>query len=93
MLELRGDAIRSRMDAPLTKVSVLLASLSLAVLVIWLSVAGFAHGASRYYGEPTPEWVATSRLLLPVVGSALGVGLVIATWRLLSMMKRGAAAA
>ena len=79
------------MDAPITEVSVLLVSLSLAVLVIWLSVAGFAHGASRYYGEQTPEWVGTSRLLLPVVGSA--AGLVIATWRLLSMLKRGAAAA
>ena len=90
--ELRGGAIRARLDAQITKVSLLLVSLSLAVLVTWLSVAGFAHGASRYYGEPTPEWVATSRLLLPVVGAALGVGLVIATWRLLSMSRRGAGA-
>ena len=91
--ELRGDAVKARLDAPITKVSLLLVSLSLAVLVTWLSVAGLAHGATRYYGEPTPEWVSTSRLLLPIVGAALGVGLVIATWRLLSMSKRSGAGA
>ena len=87
VVELRGSAVLPRIDAKITKMSIWLISGSLAVMVIWLSVAGFVHGTSRYNGESTPHWVSSSRWLLPVVGSLLGVGLVIATVRLLSMVR------
>ena len=58
-----------------------------AVLVIWLSVAGFAHGYTRYYGEAAPGWISGSRHLLPFVGGIPGLFLVITTVRLLSMMR------
>jgi uncharacterized membrane protein YhdT len=76
-----------RIDAALTKKMIWLISGSLAVMVTWLSIAGYVHGMSRYNGEATPHWVSGSRWLLPVVGSALGVGLVVTTMRLLSMAK------
>ena len=75
------------MDAPITKKCIWLISGSLAVMVVWLSIAGYVHGSSRYHGEPTPHWVSGSRWLLPVAGSLLGAGLVIATVRLLSMVR------
>lgn len=87
VVELRGSAVLPRIDAKITKTSIYLISGALAVLVIWLSAAGWAHGSSRYNGEATPHWVSGSRWLLPVVGSTLGVGLVIATVRLLSMVR------
>lgn len=87
VIELRGSAVLPRMDAKITKRSISLISGSLLVMVVWLSVAGFVHGTSRYNGESTPHWVSGSRWLLPVVGSLLGVGLVIATVRLLSMVR------
>ena len=87
VVELRGDAVLPRMNANITRHSVRWISGALAALVIWLSVAGFAHGYTRYYGETTPVWVGGSRFLLPVIGSLLGVWLVIATVRLLSMAK------
>ncbi|MFT4844392.1 MAG: hypothetical protein ACI90M_004878, partial [Candidatus Azotimanducaceae bacterium] len=87
VIELRGSAVLPRMDAKITKRSIVLISGSLLVMVVWLSVAGFVHGTSRYNGESTPHWVSGSRWLLPVVGSLLGVGLVIATVRLLSMVR------
>ncbi|MFK7741432.1 MAG: cbb3-type cytochrome c oxidase subunit I [Planctomycetota bacterium] len=81
--ELRGKAARSGVDAPLTRQSVHWISGALAVLVGWLSVAGFMHGYTRYYGEATPGWVAGSRFLLPVVGGVLGIWLLIAAVRLI----------
>lgn len=87
VVELRGSAVLPRMDAPVTKACIWLISGSLAVMVIWLSVAGFVHGSSRYYGETTPHWVSGSRWLLPVAGSLLGAGLVVATLRLLAMVR------
>lgn len=87
VVELRGSAVLPRIDAALTKKMIWLISGSLAVMVVWLSVAGYVHGTSRYNGEATPQWVSGSRWLLPVVGSALGVGLVVTTMRLLSMAK------
>lgn len=85
VVELRGDSLLPRMDAKITRTSIRITSGALAVLVIWLSVAGFVHGYTRYNGDATPHWVSASRWLLPVVGSALGVGLVIAAARLMSM--------
>ena len=87
IVELRGSVVLPKIDAKITKTSIRLISWALAVLVIWLSVAGFAQGYTRYYGDATPVWVGGSRWLLPVVGSTLGVGLVIATVRLLAMVK------
>ena len=87
LVELRGSAILPRIDAPITKRTIWLISGSLAIMVIWLSVAGYVHGTSRYNGDATPHWVSGSRWLFPVVGSMLGVGLVIATVRLLSMSR------
>jgi len=92
VVELRGSAVLPRIDANITRRCVRWISSALVVLVAWLSVAGFVHGYSRLHGEATPEWVSASRLLLPAVGSVLGVWLVVATVRLLSMMSRRAAA-
>lgn len=92
--ELRGDAIVGRLNAKLTRISIWVVSMALMVLVLWLSIAGYVHGSSRYEGEPTPEWVRGSRHLLPFVGSILGAGLVVVTVRLLSMLRgRGGASA
>jgi hypothetical protein len=87
VVELRGSSVLPRMDAPITKRMIWLISGALAVMVIWLSVAGYVHGTSRYNGEATPHWVSGSRWLLPVVGSLLGAGLVVSTVRLLLMAK------
>jgi len=87
VVELRGSSVLPRIDAPLTQKMIWLISGSLAVMVIWLSVAGYVHGTSRYNGEATPHWVSGSRWLLPVVGSMLGVGLLVTTVRLLSMSR------
>mgnify|MGYP002061841310 FL=1 len=92
VVELRGSAVLPRIDAPMTKKMIWLISGSLAVMVIWLSVAGYVHGTSRYNGEATPHWVSGSRWLLPVVGSMLGAGLLVTTLRLLSMSRSQARA-
>lgn len=87
VVELRGSSALPRINAGLTKKCIWLISGSLAVMVIWLSAAGYVHGSSRYNGESTPHWVSGSRWLLPVAGSLLGLGLVVATARLLSMVR------
>jgi nitric oxide reductase subunit B len=84
--ELRGPAVLPRLDAPIARWSIHWISGSLALLVGWLTVAGTVHGIHRFLGEPTPQWVVASRWVLPVVGSALGTGLLVATVRLLGLL-------
>jgi len=86
--EFRGHHGVQHMNAPIAKLVLRGISLALAVLVIWLSVAGASHGWHRYHGQATPEWVVTSRFVLPVFGSVLGVCLLAATLRLLGLLRR-----
>ncbi|MCR9245902.1 MAG: cbb3-type cytochrome c oxidase subunit I [bacterium] len=91
--ELRGRSGVDQMNAPLTKWVLSGISLALAVLVTWLTIAGTTHGWYRFQGEATPQWVVDSRFVLPVFGSLLGICLLIATFRLLGLLRsRGAAA-
>lgn len=86
--EFKGAAGMLRMNGPLTKLVLRGISVSLAALVIWLSIAGTSHGWHRFIGESTPEWVVASRWVLPVFGSALGVCLLTVAFRLLGLLRR-----
>jgi len=85
--EVRGDASRQVLDSRLQKFALWGVSLSLAILVIWLSAAGTSHGWHRFLGEATPDWVVNSRFVLPVFGSALGICLLVVAFRLLGLLK------
>lgn len=85
--EYRGERGIATMNAPLTKRVLHGISLALAVLVIWLSVAGTAHGWTRFHGEATPQWVVDSRFVLPVFGSLLGVCLLVGAFRMLGLLR------
>ena len=87
VVELRGSAVLPAIDAPLSRLLIRSISSALAVLVAWLSVAGFVHGYHRYHGEATPSWVSGSRHLLPSVGGLLGIALAVAAARLLRLSR------
>ncbi|MCA8953061.1 MAG: cbb3-type cytochrome c oxidase subunit I [Planctomycetes bacterium] len=87
--ELRGAHGVQRVNRPLTKWLLNGISLALAVLVVWLSAAGMTHGWYRFHGEATPQWVVESRFVLPVCGSVLGACLLVSTFRLLALLRRG----
>ncbi|MHC4841808.1 MAG: hypothetical protein ACYTDT_12800 [Planctomycetota bacterium] len=50
-------------------------SISVFVLVGWLSVSGLVHGLYRYEGNPSPEWIESSRPLFVIAGAGLAVSL------------------
>ncbi len=85
--DLHGAAVLPRIDSPLSRQSLRWISGALAILVGWLTVAGTVHGTYRYLGQATPEWVAASRWILPVVGSTLGAWLLLVTVRLYGMAR------
>lgn len=83
-----GQPVLRHLDCPLHRSSVIWISLSLLLMVGWLTVTGTVHGIHRYQGLATPEWVASSRWLLPIAGGLLGSWLLVVVVRLLLMTRR-----
>jgi len=61
-------------------------NLSAAILVLWLTISGAAHGVSRYYGHATPAWVIDYRWMLPLAGACLGIAVVLMVSRYLIIL-------
>ena len=89
--EAGGEAVRPKLDCGLQRMSIIWVSSLLAILVIWLTAAGTVHGSYRYLGLATPQWVVTSRWVLPVCGGLMGAWLLLIALRLLRLLApRGA---
>ncbi|MEM7205226.1 MAG: cbb3-type cytochrome c oxidase subunit I [Planctomycetota bacterium] len=63
-------------------------NLSMAALVLWLTVAGLAHGIYRYRGLASPEWVGLGAVVFPLAGSVLAGALLFLVWRWLPLLTR-----
>lgn len=70
-----------------------LLNLAMAVLVLWLTASGLAHGISRFHGEPSPDWVTWEQWLFPVTGGLLAAALLylLAAWLPLLSRRESAA--
>ncbi len=88
--ELGGRPALAVLDAPLSRRLLRGISLSLAVLVVWLTAAGTTHGWYRFQGEATPDWVVASRVALPAAGGILGACLLVTVVRLLRLSRKPA---
>jgi nitric oxide reductase subunit B len=86
--ETRAGAFLRGCDAHLHRRALPWIHAALAVLVLWLGIAGAVHGVSRWRGEATPDWVLASRWVLPVAGTCLGLLLAVVAGGLLRQLAR-----
>jgi len=71
----RRSPATQRLNQPRQRLLLLTMNLSMAALILWLTVSGAAHGYYRYNGLPNPEWIGYERVLFPLLGGLVSVSL------------------